>query len=110
VSKVDAIAKEVTGIDDDITQIDPDAEPNVAILGYFGIALLHAALDLHRTTGRIENTSKLDQEAIAHGLEYGTPVFCHRRIEQLLAMLPEGTQSSLFICLHQAGVTDNIGR
>src|SRR5262249_27379823 len=93
----------------DVAQIDPDAKPDVPVLGNPGIALLHAALYLDGAARRIEDAAELDQEAVAHHLEDAAVMLGDRWIEELAAVLLQGTHRPLLIGLHQPAVAHHIG-
>ena len=107
---VDAVAVEVVALDDDVAEIDADAELDMPVLGHSGVALQHAALDLDRAARRVEDTAEFDQEAVAHHLEDAAVVFGDGGIEELAAVLLQGTHRPLFISLHEAAVAHHIGR
>ena len=50
---VDAVAQHIAILDDDVTEIDADAEPDLAFGIDIGIAPRHAALDLDGAFGGI---------------------------------------------------------
>ena len=107
---VDAIAIEIVAIDDDVAEIDADAELDVPVLGNPGVALRHAALNFDRAARRIEHAAELDQEAVAHHLEDAPAMLGDGRIEELAAMLAKRAQRALFIGLHESAVANDIGR
>src|SRR5258706_1476917 len=53
-SNVDAIAEDVVVIENDITDVNPDAEFDPLIRWHGGIMLGHTALDFNRTAHRIQ--------------------------------------------------------
>src|SRR5262245_54664911 len=90
--QIDAIAVEILAIDDDVPDIDADAEFDLAIIGDPGIAVMHAGLDLDSTARGVEHAAELDEEAVAHYLEDAPAVFCDSWIEELTAMLPKSAE------------------
>ena len=107
---VDAVAIEIVAVDDDVAEIDADAELDVPVLGNPGIALRHAALDFDRAARRIQNAAELDQEAVAHHLEDAPAMLGDGGIEELAAMLAKRAERALFIGLHEPAVADDVGR
>ena len=107
---VDAVAIEIVAIDDDVAEIDADAELDVPVLGNPGVALRHAALDFDRTARRIQNAAELDQKAVAHHLEDAPAMLGDGGIEELAAMLAKRAERALFIGLHEPAVADHVGR
>src|SRR5262245_1713696 len=108
--QVDAIAVEIVAIDDDVADIDADAEFDLAIIGDPSIAIVHAGLNLDSTAHGVEHAAELDEEAVSHHLEDAPAVFCYGRIEELAAMLPESTERAFLIGLHKPAVAHDIGR
>ena len=107
---VDAVAIEVVAIDDDVAEIDADAELDVPVFRHPGIALGHAALDFDRAARRIEHAAELDQEAVAHHLEDAPAMLGDGRVEELAAMLAQRAHRALFIGLHEPAVANDVGR
>jgi len=83
---IDAVAEDVVAIDDDVADIDPDAEDDARVLGHACIAADHAALDYHRAPDRIDDTGKFDQRAIACGLDDTATMTGNRPVNQRTAM------------------------
>ena len=67
-SNIDAVAKDVVAVDDDIANMDADADFDPLVLRRAGTALTHGTLKLYSAPGRIYRTGKLDQQAVACGL------------------------------------------
>jgi hypothetical protein len=68
-SNVDAIAEDVVVIENDVTDVNADAEFDPLILRHGGILLGHAALDFNRKAHRIDGAGKLDQHAVTGRLD-----------------------------------------
>jgi hypothetical protein len=107
---VDAVAIEIVAVDDDVAEIDADAELDVPVLGNPGVALHHAALDFDGAARRVEDAAELDQEAVAHHLEDAPAMLGHGGIEELAAMVAERPQGAFLIGFHQPAVADDVGR
>jgi hypothetical protein len=65
---VDAIAVNVRALDDDVAQIDADAQPDAPVIGYIGLTLGHLLLNIDGALDGLYHTGKLGQEPIAHQL------------------------------------------
>jgi len=91
---VDAIAKNVTTINDDVTDIDTNTELDAFLSGDIGIALNHAALDVDGAAHCVDYTSMLDKHAIARGLDNTTAVFGDLRINEFFAVAWRSVPSS----------------
>ena len=74
-------------MDDDIAQVDADAQPDVAVFGHTGIALHQADLQFAGTLGGIDGTGKVGQEAISQVLEDVTAVPGDGGLDKRPAML-----------------------
>src|SRR5215831_3812053 len=59
---VDAIAKDVAVLDDDVTDVDADAKLDAVVGRDAGITPGHLALHLDGTAQRIHHTAKLDEQ------------------------------------------------
>jgi len=105
---IDAVAEDVVAIDDYVTEIDPDPEPDPALLGHLRLAVNHPALDLDRTAHGINNARKLRQEAVACVLDYPTPVLRDLRIDQLLEVPLQPIVRPLLVRAHQPRVSRDV--
>jgi hypothetical protein len=56
-------------VDDDVAEIDADAKLDAPRIRNIGIAQHHFALQLNRTTHRINDARKLDEQTVASGLD-----------------------------------------
>src|SRR5262245_15285681 len=108
--QVDAIAVEIVAIDDDVADIDADAEFDLAIIRDSRISIMHAGLNLDSTARGVQHAAELDEQAVAHHLEDAAPVFRYGRIEELAAMLPESAERAFLIGLHKSAVAHDIDR
>jgi hypothetical protein len=72
---VDAVAEDVVAVDDDVAEIDADAEVDTALrrLGMVG----HRRLPLGRTLDGVDDTGELDEQAVAGGLHDTPMVLCY---------------------------------
>src|SRR5215471_12272529 len=66
---IDAITKDVVPLDDDVADVDADAEGDAPILGQLGGAASHRHLDLDRTAHRIHHARELQEQPVAGGLD-----------------------------------------
>jgi hypothetical protein len=62
---VDAVAEDVVVLDDDVSEIDADAEMDPLAVGQLRVAVNHPALHLDSATDRVDDALKLDQHAVA---------------------------------------------
>ena len=83
---IDPVAEYVLGFDDHVAQIDPDAKSNPPLLGHIGLAVGHAALNLHRAPHGIDDARELGQQAVAGVLHNPAAVLLDLRIDRLTEM------------------------
>src|SRR5262249_30379255 len=62
---VDPVAEDVVGIDDDVAEIDADAEIDAPFGVHTGIARGHLALHFDRATNRIDHARELAEQTVA---------------------------------------------
>src|SRR5690349_12084026 len=78
---IDAVAKNVLVINDDVADVQTDTELNTPFWRYLGIALSHLPLDVDSTTHGIDDTGKLDKDAVPRRLNDAPAVFRDLRID-----------------------------
>src|SRR5690242_10324611 len=105
---VDAVAENVVTIDDDIADIDADAKLDAFLSRNIGIAFNHAALDVDGAAHRVDDTSMLDEHAVAGGLDDTAAVFGNLRIDEFFAMSLKLAERAFLIETHQLAVTGNV--
>ncbi len=86
---IDAIAKDVSALDDDIAQVNANTKTNGLITHNTGIADLHAVLNFNTTLYRRKDRGKLQQQAVAHGSDNSPAMFGNQGIDQLGPMGPQ---------------------
>jgi hypothetical protein len=107
---VDAIAKDVAVLDDDVADIDPDA-PLYAPLGRNRVvALGHARLHLDRAAQRVDDARELDEKAVSAGLYDPAAVLGDLRINQIRADPLEPRECTLLVGANQARVAGHVRR
>ena len=74
-SDVDAIAKNVITVDDDIADVDTNAQLDTFVCGHCTVALVHTALNFERATRSLNDAGKLDQDAVAGPFDDAPPMF-----------------------------------
>ncbi|MBB4340587.1 hypothetical protein GGE56_001545 [Rhizobium leguminosarum] len=73
------------------------------------VALQHAALDFDCASCSTEHAAELDQETVAHHLDYTPAVGRDSGIEELAAMLTKGVKRLLFVGFQETAVAYHIG-
>ena len=61
---VDAVAEDVTLVDDDVADMNPDAQFDAPVGGFVRIALRHSALLLDGAAGGVHGAAEFDQDAV----------------------------------------------
>ena len=97
---VHTIAKNIVVLNDDIPDIDADAQLDALVLRHGGIAFDHAPLDVDRTTGGIDCAGEFDQYAIACALDDAATMLCDLGFEKLPPMSIEPRQRALLVGSH----------
>jgi hypothetical protein len=72
---IHAVAENVTSIDDDITDIDADAELDALLIRHPGIALGHPALDIKSAAHCVHYAAKFSQHPVSGVLDDPATVF-----------------------------------
>src|SRR5262249_47319928 len=105
---IDAVAKDVAVLDDDITEIDPDPEPDPAVLRYAGLAVDHRPLHLGGAAHRVHDTGELGQYPVAGGLDDAAGIFTVLGVEERGGMRNRPDVGAFFIGPHQTRVARHI--
>lgn len=104
---VDAVAKNVVAVYDDLANIDTDSESDP--MGGVAVAFRHFLLHRHRAGHGINNAGELDQHAIARRLDDAAVIRRNRGIDDLAAVRFQGCERADLISAHQSRVARDIG-
>ena len=107
---VDAVAKDILALDDDVADIDPDPELDRIGFGATGIVLPKLSLNFDRAGDSVHGAREFHQRAVAHKLDDTAGMGGNRRVDQLT---PQGIQTGKspgLVDTHEARVTDHVGR
>ena len=96
-SNVDAVAKDIVVIDDDVADVDADAEFDPLILRHRSVLLGHAALDFNGAAYCIDGAGKLDQHAVAGRLDDAASMGGYRGINEGLSDSLQPGQSAFLV-------------
>ena len=107
---VDAVAVQVVAIDQHVTEIDADAQADGLLARASGLALDHAALDVHGTGDGLDHARELDQRTVAHELDQTPSMGRQQWVDQLGAMILQPGERRRLGRLHEPAVADDIGR
>jgi hypothetical protein len=100
---------DIVALDDDVAEVDSDAEYHPAVGRQGGIALGLGALHVDGTPQRIDNAVELDQESIPHGLDKPAVVICDIGLEHLVKLGLEMSASSFLVRLAEMPITSDVG-
>ena len=106
---IDSVTVDVALVDDDVTDIDADAELDPAIFGNGGVALRHGALDFHGAAHGIDRACKLDQRTVACRFDDTAAMLRDLGIDEFATVRLERCESAFLVNAHQAAVAGNIG-
>ena len=107
---VDAVAKDVVAIDDDVADVDTDSQIDPLFGRHTGIALGHATLHVDRTAHRVDHAREFQQQPVARGLDDPAAVFGDLRVNKLPPMGLQSRQGGAVVAAHEQGIAHHIGR
>src|SRR5262249_7190526 len=107
---VDAVAENVADVQDDIAEIDADAELDPFVRRHALVALRHASLYMDRAAHCFHAVAELDQHPIPGGFDDTPTVFGDAGIKNDAQMLPQTTARPLLIDASQPAIADDIRR
>jgi hypothetical protein len=99
---VDALAEDVVAVDDDVAEVDADAELERAFGGQ--VTLGHGALHGDCALDGVDHTGELDQRPVAHGLDDAPVPRGDGRIERLAPETPQCGDGAGLVRFHHAAV------
>ncbi len=91
---VDAVAEDILAVDDDVAEIDADAQVDAAIRRQVGVALGHAALNLDGAAHGIDDAGEFDEQPVARRLDDAALMLGDLRVDEVLAVRLEALQRS----------------
>ena len=100
---VHAVAVDVVILDDDVAEVDADAERDAPVLGQLSLALGDAVLDRDRAFDGIDDARELDQGAVAHQLDDAAAVLGDQRLDEVLAQRLQARDRAGLVGRHRAG-------
>jgi hypothetical protein len=106
---VHRIAIEVLVVDDYVAEVDPDSEPDAPVICDIGVAFDHPLLRLDRPAHRFDRARKLDEEAVAGGLDDAPAVPGDARVDQLAPARLELGERPFLVRPHQPRIAGDIG-
>jgi len=107
---IDAIAKNVAVLDDDVPHVDTDAKLDAAVGRNTRVARGHLALHLDRAAQRVDDAGELDKQSVAGGLDEATPMLGDFRIKKLTAHGLEAFEGAALVGTNEPRIARHIGR
>jgi len=107
---IDPVAKNIVLVDDNVAEVDPDAEFDAPVRRHIGVALGHLPLDFDGTPHRVDDALKLDQQPVAGGLDDAAAMLANLWVDELAPMCLQPGERPLLIGAHQPAVAGDIGR
>jgi hypothetical protein len=106
---IDAITKDVSALDDHISEVHSHAEFNAPILWNTGITSTECALNICRTADRAHHTGELHQHAIAGKFDDAPLMLGDFAVDHIRLHAFQRRERTGFIDAHQPAVADNVG-
>jgi hypothetical protein len=106
---VDAIPIDVVVLDDNVSDVDPEPEPELLLLRELAISLGDPFLDIDRALDRIDRARELGEYPIAGRLDDTSMVLSKRAFDQCGPKLLETGVRALLVHLHEPAITDHVG-
>lgn len=106
--QVHPVAIDVFVSEQDVTDINADAEFNLLVATNIRIPSPHFTLDFYRTEDCLFDSAEFNQHSIAHELDGATVMQGDFVVQEFLSMPLEGRQGALLVNLHQSTVTNDV--
>ena len=107
---VDAVPEDVPVSDDDVPDVDPDAELDLTVPRGIGFALRHRALDVGRAFHGIDGAGEFGQQSVSRTLHDSAVVPFDGGIDQLGPQGLLARQGVSLVRLHEPGEADHVER
>jgi len=107
---IDAVAKDIVFIDDDVAGVYPDAKFDPGVLWYISVLLRHAALDFSGASGGIDCARELNKHSVASGLDDTTAMGGDGGVDKGFSDRLEPGQRAFFVGTHELAVASDIRR
>jgi hypothetical protein len=105
---VDAIAKDIVVVDNDIADMNADPVLNSDILRDVRVLRGHGTLDFDRAAGGIDRAAKFYQQAVTSGLDDAASMGSDSRVNNGFSGGLEPSQGAFLVTAHEAAVSSNI--
>jgi hypothetical protein len=103
-----AIAQNVVVLDDDVADVDANAERDAPALRDGRFALGDSLLNRDRAFDGIDRARELDQRSVAHQLDHAAAVLGDQRLDELRAQRLQARDRAGFVLADQPAVADRV--
>jgi hypothetical protein len=101
---IDAVAEDIVLIDDDVADVNADAEFDSGILRYAAVLCGHVALDFHCATRGVYDAGEFHQQTVAGRFDDPSAMLRDLRVNQRFSENFELGQGAFFVSAHEAAV------
>ena len=105
---IDAVAEYVAVLDDDVADMDANAEFDALVLRHRRVTLDHAVLNFNGTARGVDGACELNQDTIAGPLDDAAAMIRDLRFQELAPMSIEPRQRAFLVGSHQAAVAGDV--
>src|SRR5262249_40220234 len=109
-SDVDPVTEYVVAVDNDVAEVDANAEGDALVLGHLRALGCHVRLQLDRTAHGVDDAWELQQQSVTCGLDDPPSMASHGRVDHLLAKALQRRQGAALVSTHQPRVARDISR
>src|ERR1700730_167389 len=106
---VNAVSKDVMGLDDYVADVDADAESNTPVFGIASCKFTNARLELHSSSNRLDRARKLCQEPVAGVLYDAAAVFRDCGLADAREERLQLGVRGLFAMVHEPRIAGHVG-
>jgi hypothetical protein len=105
---VNAVSKDVMGLDDYVADIDAHTESNAPVFRITDCKFMNAGLELHRSSNRLDSARKLRQEPVAGILHDAAAVLRNHGLDTAREERGQFGVRSLFVTVHQPRIASHV--
>jgi len=95
-------------LDDDVADVDADADFDVPVVRHTRVASRHSALCFDRAADGVHDADELDRDAIACAFDDAAAMFRDRGLQEFMAVGVEPGERAFLVGSHQSAVSGDI--
>ena len=107
---IDAVAEDIIVVDDDVSDVYPNAELDPEVLRHTVVLFSHAVLDSDRTARSIHRASEFNQHAVAGGFDDPAAMGGDGGVDEGRSNRFEPGQRAFLVDAHEAAIPGDIRR